>query len=187
MTAVILHGGHAGAATPRNDEFFRAMVQGASEPVRLLLIPFARKTSTERKEVSQRHSLRLQWLNQGVRLTVTIADEIKLADQIRQADVIYMVGGDTGTLVSALRAVPNITELLTGKTLAGSSAGAYALGKYYRDNDTAKLGEGLGLLNIKVFAHFSPSVLPEYNELAQYQENLPIVALPEEEWVKLEV
>ena len=186
MTSILLHGGHAGAATPRNDEFFRAMVQGASGPVRLLLIPFARKTSTEREEVSQRHSLRIQWLNQGVSLSVTIAEAAKLAEQIRQAEVVYMVGGDTATLVSALRAVPNITELLIGKTLAGSSAGAYALVKYYRDNDTAKLGEGLGLLNIKVFAHFSPSVLPEYNELAQYQENLPIIALPEGEWVRLE-
>ena len=125
-------------------------------------------------------------MNQGVSLSVTIAEAAKLAEQIRQAEVVYMVGGDTATLVSALRAVPNITELLIGKTLAGSSAGAYALVKYYRDNDTAKLGEGLGLLNIKVFAHFSPSVLPEYNELAQYQENLPIIALPEGEWVRLE-
>jgi peptidase E len=185
MTTFIIHGGQAGDEHKRNDAFFREMVRGVAEPVNILLVPFAR-VEPKRTEVVQRHSARLQRVNEGVKLHIIVADETRLAEQIASASVVYIVGGETARLVSALRSVPNIVELLQGKILAGSSAGAYALVKYYWENDTHELGEGLGLLNTKAFAHFSPASLSEYQQLANYKENLPIIALPEGDWVRLE-
>ena len=186
MTVFMLHGGQSGVDSPSNTAFFREMTKGAVQPIKILLIPFAR-TESEWNQRADRHIELLKRANNGLTLEITVAEEASLADQVSRASIVYILGGDTAKLITALRAVPNITELLKSKTLAGSSAGAYALVKYYWENDTSELGEGLGMLNVKAFAHFSPRSMSDYEALAQHKENLPIIALPEGEWVKIEV
>lgn len=52
-------------------------------------------------------------------------------EQIKQADVIYLKGGNTNWLHDRLAEIPDLINLLSGKIVAGSSAGALVLSKYY--------------------------------------------------------
>ncbi|MDP3964487.1 MAG: Type 1 glutamine amidotransferase-like domain-containing protein [bacterium] len=184
MITFLLHGGQAGIASESNDEFFRALVANKPEPVRVLLLPFARKNE-EYTERYASNETRIQKVNPKMKLKFIHGEESALAQQTTEADAVYLMGGDTTKLLMALRSVPKVTELLQGKTVAGSSAGAYALAKYYWSNDDASLGKGLGMLPMKIFAHFTPDKKIEYEKLAQYKENLPILALPEQAWVRM--
>ena len=100
-----------------------------------------------------------------------------------------MRGGDTEQLVKTLGSIEGWREGLSGKTFAGSSAGADAIGKYYYGLDAQKVGEGLGLLAIKVIPHYrsnynAPNIdlNKTYSELNNYQEDLPLVTLKEGEF-----
>ncbi len=118
-----------------------------------------------------------------------LADPEKFAQQVDWADVVYLTGGFTDVLNSALKKDTRWLQYLEGKTIGGTSAGADVLGKYFYNLDTLVLGDGLGLLPIKVIPHWCS----DYNapnidwdkaetELKAYKEDLPLVTLREGEF-----
>lgn len=81
------------------------------------------------------------------------------------------------------------TEHLAGKTVAGTSAGADALSKYYYGLDSLEARDGLGLVPVKTIPHFKSDYHGwEFDwdkaeaELKAYKEDLPLVALREGEF-----
>lgn len=121
--------------------------------------------------------------------------EIKLAvpknftEQVKWADTIYLRGGDTGELIKLLSQIPDWIHELNSKTLAGTSAGANVISKYYYDLSGLKLSNGLGILPIKIIVHWksdynSPNIDWDkaYSDLENYKENLPILTLKEGEY-----
>jgi cation transport ATPase len=57
--------------------------------------------------------------------------------------------------IRALKKFPNLKELLNGKIIAGESAGVNVFGKFFYSPSVDKVGEGLGILPLKIIPHYS--------------------------------
>ncbi|MFN3692880.1 MAG: Type 1 glutamine amidotransferase-like domain-containing protein [Candidatus Paceibacteria bacterium] len=97
------------------------------------------------------------------------------------ADAIYFHGGNTPTLLAALKDYGDIERLFTGKTVAGSSAGAYMLSAYGAAHTSEHFRQGLGILNVRVICHFESTELPpsptSLAEIYSTHLDLPLVVL----------
>jgi len=108
------------------------------------------------------------------------------SEQVNNCSVLYLHGGTTKDLISAIRQNGQWQKELDGKVVAGSSAGANAIGRFYWGLHSLKVEEGLGLLPIKVISHFrsdynAPNI--DWNraceELSAHGPSLPIMTLAE--------
>jgi len=107
------------------------------------------------------------------------ANDIHIANELRQSRLIYMLGGFPGHLGETLKNSASWEAMLeayaAGAVLAGSSAGAMVLCQYYSDPYHRKLIEGLNLLP-------HTCVLPHHNTFGknwaqQLASDLPGVVL----------
>lgn len=184
-TKFILVGGYPHKAQDGGKAFAEELVKGCAEPVKFLDCLFARPRETWEKGHAQDKELFGNNLP-SKKLDMIPADPAKFIEQLRWADVIYIRGGSNDALREALNKQQGWVEALEGKTLAGSSAGANMLSKYYWSPDSLKCGDGLGVLPVKVIVHYGS----DYNapnvdwdkaevELKVYREDLPILKLAE--------
>ncbi|MEK6835619.1 MAG: Type 1 glutamine amidotransferase-like domain-containing protein, partial [Nanoarchaeota archaeon] len=134
ITKYILHGGNTGEINNDNNNFFKEMTSDLKGKVRILLNYFAREEN-EIKELAKQDRGRLLKYSKNKNLEFQIASVKKFEKQLIWANVMYMRGGVTNKLVKKLRKIKNIERLFEGKIIAGSSAGAYALSKYYWSNN----------------------------------------------------
>lgn len=193
ITKFILVGGYPHKAADGGKAFCEELVKGASEPVKFLDCLFARPEETWEKGHAQDKELFGNNLP-SKQLDMVPADPVKFIEHIKWADVIYIRGGSNEALRGALAKHPGWVEALKGKTLAGSSAGANMLSKYFWSPDSLRCGDGLGVLPIKVIVHYgsdynAPNV--DWNkaeaELREYKEDLPILKLLEGGFEVMEV
>jgi len=89
------------------------------------------------------------------------ADEASIATSLREAKLIYMLGGFTGYLAETLKGSAAWDGVLEayhhgGAVVAGSSAGAMVMCEFYYDHERAQLVDGLNLVPNAV-------VLPHHN------------------------
>lgn len=75
-------------------------------------------------------------------------------EQIDQADVIYLHGGDTRLLFDTLPSADALKEHFKGKVIVGSSAGANVLSKNYWSSKRAVPARGLGIVNSNIMVHY---------------------------------
>ncbi|MDP3795391.1 MAG: Type 1 glutamine amidotransferase-like domain-containing protein [bacterium] len=185
MTKYILVGGHPYKASDGGRAFAENLTEGFPEPVKLLDCLFARPQADWENAYRQDQEFFQKHLP-GRTLVMALADVQQFRRQIQWAHTIYLRGGSTDTLRALLRQIGDWEVQLNGKTLAGSSAGADIIAKYYYGLDDLKLGDGLGLLPVKVLVHYrsdynAPHIDWEqaYRELKNYKEDLPILTLAE--------
>lgn len=185
-TKYILVGGYPQRASDGGKAFADESVKGFGEPVKILDCLFARprdnweKAYNQDKEFFQRH------LPNKV-LDIQLADPAIFLEQVKWANTIYIRGGVSEVvLAELLRQGHGWEKELEGKTLAGSSAGAHVIAKYYYGLDDLKLAEGLGFLPVKVLVHYrsdynAPNIDWDkaYIDLQSYKEDLPLFALAE--------
>lgn len=191
MTKYILHGGMAGLACESNDKYYQEIVSSAAEPLKILLVYFA--VEKERwAELAEWHKNRFVRQADGRKIGFEVASENaeECARQIGWCNVVYIRGGSTPKLQAQLEKIPNFKELIKGKVVAGSSAGAMVFAKYYYDQDEDNFIEGLDILHVKIMTHYlstgeyAPTSTKEYLEkLKDFRETLPIYAIPETEFV----
>jgi cyanophycinase len=107
------------------------------------------------------------------------ANDAAIADSLRQARLIYLLGGFPGYLGATLTGSTAWQAMLAaynaGAVIAGSSAGAMVLCQYYYDPGTHRRSEGLHLLD-------NTCVLPHHNTFgknwaARLAQDLPGVVL----------
>jgi len=182
MTKYILHGGNSKEINPDNDSFFKEMTLGSKGRTLVLLNYFSREESVI-PELAKQDKARFLANSENKDLEFEIANEDKLSEQLKNANVMYMRGGETEWLVKKLSKIQNLEKLFEGKVIAGSSAGVYALSKYCWENDSKRLGDGLGILNFKAFCHYSPQDTEIIEKLLAYKEELPLLVLPNYKWV----
>ncbi len=82
------------------------------------------------------------------------AEKAQLVEQIREADVVYLPGGETDALLQAMRQYPGIEREFEGKIVVGSSAGAHYLASYGYIPDERRLDVCGGLLDVAVVVHY---------------------------------
>ncbi len=177
------------AALDGGADFCQELVRGFDEPVKILECLFARPREIWKKVFDDAKIFYAEHLGDK-KFILELADKNKFSEQVKWADAIYLRGGDNESdLIDLLKKNQDWQKELDGKTLAGSSAGADAMSKYFYDLDNLKLNEGLGILPIKVLVHYqsdynSPNIDWEkaYEELKNYKEDLPIVTLREGEF-----
>ena len=122
------------------------------------------------------------------RVTIVKATEENFIEEIKSADVIYIRGGDTQKLKDTLDGYPGFKELIKGKTVAGSSAGAYVLSTYYYTNSKGKVLEGYGCLPLRVVCHYQSTIHPAPEDsdpvanINKFNNNLELVLLKDHEW-----
>jgi len=188
MTKYILHGGAVRHNTLDNKKFFIELARSLSDGATILFVPFAR----EKKlwiDLLEKTKEKFSSAVPDKQFTLILASEDieKFAEQIKEADAIYSIGGDTHSLLSYVKKVSNIEQLWHGKTVAGSSAGAQMLCKYFYDNDTDGCYEGLGILDVKIFVHWNEEKSAKLKLLENYEEKLEILKIPEQKFLVKEL
>lgn len=188
MTKYILHGGETKVENESNRKFFFECTNLLQTAVNVLCIYFAKSTGSIEEAFEFAKQKFMEAAAPGKELTFVLADENLeiLRKQIQDADVVYIHGGDTDVLKDKLFGLSDFAQRIAGKTVAGSSAGAYILARYYYSNSKSGIYEGFGLLPVKVFAHWSEEKQGQRVELEQFGEKLPVYTIPETEFVIIE-
>ncbi|MFC1788091.1 Type 1 glutamine amidotransferase-like domain-containing protein [Patescibacteria group bacterium] len=189
MTKYILHGGETSVDNESNHRFFLAMIGNKPHP-QILCVYFAR-SKDEWPAKFEQDKLRFAKIAEPdcTPELVMASDNIdELKSQIISADTIYIRGGSFNSCPKELfEQIPDVKQLLNDKIVAGSSAGANVIAKYYHSLSLSKVGKGTGWLPIKVLSHTNIKTAEQIRELEEFGEQLPVVELNETEFKTIEV
>ena len=190
MTKFILHGGVTSRPCESNDNYYREIINSVESP-KILLVYFA--IAEDRwQEVSDEH--KKLFLDKAgdkkIEFTTASKDTEKFIKQIEDNNIIFIRGGSTPMLQTALEKIPKFQELIKNKVIACASAGAIVLAKYYYDQDYDSIFEGLDILHIKLLTHYlstgeyaATSGEDKLKKLEDYKESLPVYAIKETEYI----
>jgi len=154
MTKFILEGGHTDRAADGGLAFAREFVKGFDQPVKILLCYFARAEDSWKNEFDEDKEF-FKKLLPDTEMEFALATPERFLYQLKWAHAVCIGGGNMEPLFAGLKQSLGWERELDGKTVSGSSAGAYALSTYWYDIDDAKsIREGLGLVPIKCIAHY---------------------------------
>lgn len=186
-TTYILHGGESSRKTQNNEAFFRQILDCTNkELIKILCVYFARPEHRWQESFYEdRQSFEEQAHDKTLHIEMAERDEFE--EQIKNADVIFINGGFKGFLKEALLSIKDLPAILQGKVIVGISAGANILAKYYYSQGAEDIREGIGLLPIKVFCHYSEELSKELGMLEIYKESLPIYKILEKTFVLVEI
>ncbi len=169
--------------------FCEAFVADVPEPYRILICYFARPIASW-PEAFKQDKMWIQSFFPDKRITFQLASVDKLISQVQWAQGLFLKGGNAEQLLQELlHQHADWLKFLDGKTVAGTSAGADVLARYYYLLDTPGIAKGLGVLPIKVLVHYrsdynAPNIDWDkaYTELQSHGENLPVITLREGEF-----
>lgn len=190
MTKYILVGGYLHKAKDGGKAFCEELVKGINnKPVKILNCMFARSRDSWDKKIKENDALFSKYIK-DFELELALPD--KFTEQVKRSDVIFLQGGYTSQLLELLNKDNGWIKELDGKVLAGTSAGAEVIAKYYYVLSTPRLGDGLGLLPVKLVPHWKSDYFDDsvqnidwekvLKELKDYKEELPIYTLVEGEF-----
>lgn len=186
MTKYILHGGFTSEENASNNAFYKEFTRDVPDKGTILLIYFATREEKEIPEKSKRHIERIQAQSEGRSFNFVIATKEKFISQIEESDAICFYGGSTNKLMKVLRTYQNLEPFFEGKTIAGSSAGTYALARFGPSHDEEKIREGLGIVPVRVVCHYESLKLPPNEKAVSMLKNtapeLELVLLEDFEW-----
>lgn len=182
MTKFILHGGQTGEPSVHNDNFYREMYKGSKgKPV--LAVYYSRpKELWNHLLASDKGRMKKAIRNRKADIVVASSNIRKFLKQLSEANAVYFRGGKTHKLKKKLKPVSNrLEKLFVGKTVLGSSAGAYFLSRYYMSS-SGKIYRGFGILPIKTYGHYKGNK-KNLDKLGKYREKLKTYAIAETEFV----
>jgi len=187
MTKYILHGGYSSSPSIHNENFYKEMVKGLSEPVKILTAYFA-VPKEKWEELLEDDKKKFFKFNPGTQMEFTIAsDNIDtLINQIKSADIVYIRGGREPLVFEIFKKIDNLEELFKDKVAAGSSAGAYVFSKYFYSNDKDCIRQGTGILPIKTYCHYTEEKAANLQKLKEYKEDLEVHIIPDTEFIVIE-
>lgn len=190
MTKYIIVGGYVHKASDGGKAFCEELVKGIDEkPIKILECMFARNLEDWESSLEKDREFFNKFISD---FELELADLENFTEQVKNSDVIYLRGGHTRKIMELLTKNLDWVKELDGKVLAGTSAGADAIAKYYVVLSTKRVGEGLGLLPVKFIPHWDSDYSDEeaqninwqeeLDKLKVYKEELPIYTLREGEF-----
>jgi len=185
MTKFILHGGFPKEVKKFDNALFEALQNDVPDKGIVLLVYFA-KPAEFYLELYNEHLPYLKIASHGRELNYLLADEQKFMEQIKQADSLYLAGGDSLLLLEKIKHYPEFADSIRGKTVLGSSAGANILGKYFYSVYAKHVLKGLGVLAVVIRPHDNREQ-KIYDELKSKCQDCQLIALKEFEMKILEV
>ena len=175
-TKFILHGGfNSQNKEENNSDFYKEILKDAPENALILLVPFA-KEEDRIYLATQKVTLELNRNKWQENIMVEIANEKEFLKQLQLVNIIYFHGGVSLKLLHTLKKYPALGEMLEGKTIAGESAGANVLGKFFYSPHADNVFEGLGILPIKIIPHYKEEYVGKLDEVGL---GLKTILLPE--------
>lgn len=191
MTKYILVGGYLHKAEDRGKAFVEELVKGFEDKtVKILDCMFARPRDSWEVKMVEDHELFFKYIKD---FELILALPEKFTEQVKEADVIFLRGGETRPLMEALSKDTQWLKHLGGKTVAGTSAGAEVISKYYCVVKTMRVGDGFNLIPIKFIPHWKSDYegMVDWDgaeqKLKDYKEELPILKLHEGEFKVFEI
>lgn len=184
MTKYILHGGETGRKSDDNKKFFAEITRHLSDSDKILCVNFARPKD-DWEELFEADQVSFAGKNGEKSQSLVLASDKTSAfvEQLKKAKAIYLRGGNTHILKEYLDKVDDLESLFEDKIVAGSSAGALVLSRYFYENDDEDnpFNEGLGILPFKTFCHYSDEKSDKLEELKKYGEDTESVLTIKEE------
>lgn len=153
-TRYILGGGYTSKAADGGTSFYQTIV-GGRKCAKILICAFAVEAD-EYESNFINYKNRIVSANPEANLVFQNADPKFFASQIDWADIIVYLGGQSSRLMGTLRNIPNWhSRDLHGKTVVGSSAGAYMLSSaYVLTQEKPGIAAGYNFVPAIVVAHY---------------------------------
>lgn len=197
MTKYVLNFGGLGNSSDGAKRFFAELVKGQGKSPRILMCFFAQPRGEWEKRFESYTEAFDEFMPAGVNAVYEMALPESFQEQVAGSDVVYCHGGDDHLAMYWFDkfGVPDIWE---GKVVGTNSATTHALAKHFWTCDWRQLDDGLGILPIKVIAHFESDFGSDdprgpidwekaKKDLEAYGDTtLPIYALREGEFIVLE-
>lgn len=180
QTKYILHGGFPPDQKQVNDNFFKEILVDTGRQVNILIVYFATDNGDKYypQDIKQ-----FEKNNDGKKLHFDKADDKLFIKQLKNADVIYFHGGSSLQLLAKLKEFPRFSEKMTGKVVAGDSAGANMLSTVFYSKKNG-VCQGLGILPIKLIPHY----IEEFKDkLSSVNPTLQTIRLPEYSFTVLKI
>lgn len=186
MTKIILHGGYSMHADERNNAFYREMLASVPRHDANVLVAYFAKDEGDAMAKFPREQQRFLDNAEGKSLSIRLATQENFINEIKDADILYLGGGKSLRLLNLLKSYPDFKNAIKGKVVAGESAGANVLSKYFYSKTEGGVFEGLGVVPIRFCPHFDHR--PEaVDALSKYSPELPEVLLNEYEMTAMEI
>jgi cyanophycinase-like exopeptidase len=185
-TKFILHGGYTREQNEHNEGFFKELASSVPDKGTILLVYFANDGDFDKK--FEEDKIRISSFAENKEINFVRATENDFIAQVKNADLIYLRGGDTQKLKNQLSTYPELRESISEKTIAGSSAGAYVLAKYYYSNSRSNVFEGFGFLPVRVICHYQSKIHPmpantdPVAVINKFDNSMELVLLRDYEW-----
>lgn len=185
MTKYILHGGFTREDNELNRAFYAEFMKDVPDGGTVLLVYFAVRDEGDTEKVNE-HIEICKNASEGKSVHFVIASREHFLDQVAQADALFFNGGSTSKLMQELEPFLINETIFEGKTVAGSSAGAYMLATYGASHSEDVLRQGSGLVPVRLVCHFESEKLPpsslSVELLKSAAPELKLVYLKDYEW-----
>lgn len=185
MTKFILHGGFTRVDNKLNTGYYYEITRDLKKDSKVLVVPFSREIK-EYGDVLEQEKEKLLNSAGNKQLEIQLASEDNFIEQVKKTDALVIRGGDTLKLIRVLKQYPDFADFIKDKVVAGSSAGAYILSKYYHSADSGKINEGLGILPLRIICHFASDQFDVTEKaiaaINKHPNNLELVVLKDYEW-----
>ncbi len=182
----ILVGGYIQKAEDGGKAFCEELVKSVDKkPIKILGCMFARPREVWKETLEKDKKFFNKYIKN---FELELAQIENFTEQVKNSDVIFIRGGHTDPLINILNKNQNWIKELEGKTLAGTSAGANVIAKYFYGLNSHVVKEGFGLTSVKVIVHWkSEEYILDWDksleDLRNYKEKLPVYALKEGEFM----
>lgn len=151
----ILNGGHISQREDKGEKFFKAVTFGKTSP-KILVCLFGFEEN-ERQNLLQREEKRFLEFAGSCKPQLILAEEENFPTQVRNADILFIKGGNVDSLIYKLSLDMDWVNALDGKTLAATGSGVCALSYFYLDlkSDEPRFKEGFRVLKAKLATHYT--------------------------------
>lgn len=153
MTKYILAGGNDRQFEDYGVRLAEEVYKTVKRPARILSCFFAVPEDQWRHKTLDRED----WFRScfGADIQYNLARLETLIDQVENADLVYLHGGDSNALMlERMKAFPDIAQALEGKVVVGSSAGANYLSRKFWTRSKRQVMDGSGIVPCGVMVHY---------------------------------
>lgn len=195
---ILLHGGRLRIVDSRNDEYFKRLTRDLSDGDKVLFVGFAQDDKAKKpgfyeKEESSRqkyYERDKQYIlaQTDKNITVVNATLENFKQELSESKSVHITGGNTALLTDTIKQYTHFIEMIQGKCVGGSSAGAMLFAARYWNGEMNEVMSGLGTLPMALMCHYKSEEFnctdAQLDILISASTGLELIALQECEWVE---
>lgn len=190
MTNYILHGGNTTLNYKNNNNFFAEINSSLDKSNPKILFILWSRAREDWDRALEKYTTGIIAHSKN-KIDFEIAkDPQDFENKVQDVDAVYVVGGDADKIEPFYSQLPNFREQIEGKTYIGGSMGAFMVSNHYvlsfDNQDYLTVHEGLGIFNFNLLCHWDVEKRKslKIGMLKKHSPHLPILTLPEGEFVK---